>query len=287
MLYILPIFATAIIYAALAPKVPRSLRTADRQLTFQKAVELGSEERALNILENSTIDPSFKENWAIIKASELGMPILVARILDDPRVDPIADDYAALRLAGYSFNPRALRNYCAYDIDCPLAQASAYYAHLNGYGIRSTIMRILLSDPRVPALSSIRPQSNFAVPIHILLNEHIYDHVKRGDLNEFTKYMSQRSESYFYPFLLEWTCTAAPRHGHLHIFATLLGRLTTCSPFDRNKFRKLAELQDWISKMVLFMLVRDGSVLPMDIFEEICYQFVHASSRMSSRLLDK
>jgi hypothetical protein len=69
---------------------------------FRTAVFTGNVELVDLLLQDPRVDPSADNNWAIRFASNNGHLSIVDRLLQDPRVDPSANDNAAIQFASYN-----------------------------------------------------------------------------------------------------------------------------------------------------------------------------------------
>ena len=100
------------------------------------------------LLQDSRVDPSAENNYAIIRASYHGYTEVVKLLLQDSKVDPSADNNYAFRVASY---------YSFIDIVKLLLQDSRvdpsakdnYAFRVASHSGNSQLVKLLLKDPRV------------------------------------------------------------------------------------------------------------------------------------------
>ncbi len=76
---------------------------------FNKAVEIGNVDKVQLLLNDPRVDPTADDNWAIQSASRRGHTEVVRLLLADPRVDPAALGNYAIQLASHNGHLEVVR----------------------------------------------------------------------------------------------------------------------------------------------------------------------------------
>jgi hypothetical protein len=251
-----------------APKPPRIIAgnrakalisSSLRQINFIQAIERHDVPAALAYLDDLSFDPTSEDNLAIRVASENGLLQVVAKLLDDPRVDPSACNNYAIRNAGKLMNKFVMRRPTeSLYLQGKRRAASTPLGCSTGFGTKIEIMRLLMSDPRVPIPSHLRKPSlnhSSSFPLQLQLNRTAIETIKLNDLELYQTYLKTMEASHFYYQNLDFVCLIAFKHGYEQLFMLALLKIMSMGSealAARGKPR-LLQIRHWL-EMVFFLL---------------------------------
>lgn len=105
------------------------------------------EHNLLHFIQRINIDPSFKNNLPIRRASCYGRTKIVQLLLADPRVDPAANDNEAIQIASNNGHVEIVKLLLA-DLRVDPSADNYYTLKVAVYNGHNKIVKLLLLDPR-------------------------------------------------------------------------------------------------------------------------------------------